>query len=55
MNTVRLALIRLGSLAADSAQSIVTAFGGGNGDPARLRGSAELRHVKPQRKARRRR
>lgn len=45
-NAAQLVFLGLGSLAADFAQSIVTAFGGGNGDPARLRESAELRHVK---------
>lgn len=55
MNRVRLALVRLGALAADIAQSIVAAFGGGGGDPARLQESAELRHVTPQKRAGRRR
>jgi len=55
VNRVRLELVRLGSLAADFAQSIVAIFGGGNGDPARLQESRRLREVKPQKKPGRRR
>ncbi|MFM9918803.1 hypothetical protein [Lacisediminihabitans sp. H27-G8] len=47
--------MRFGSLAADIAQSIVAAFGGGGGDPARLQESAKLQYVRPQKPAVRRR
>ena len=51
MNTVRLALVRLGTFAVDLAQSIVSVFGGGNGDPMRVQGVAEPRQGKPQKRA----
>ena len=59
MNTMKLALVRLGSFAVDLAQSIVTTLGGGNGDPTKLQESPEARRTKskkkPQKKAGRRR
>lgn len=36
MSRLKLLLIRVAAFAADTAQSLVTAFGGGNGDPGVL-------------------
>ncbi|CAN5396853.1 hypothetical protein BH10ACT4_BH10ACT4_11380 [soil metagenome] len=55
MNSIQLVIVRLGSWAAELAQSIVAAFGGGNGDPTRLQGPRRLRQVKPQKRSVRRR
>ena len=51
---MKLALVRLGSFVVDLAQSIVTALGGGNGDPTRLQEPAEARRVKLKKKPKKR-